>query len=118
MKTIIASICLVLIFAIKSCSSTSDYNLQKSRERGYADGVIKGKNEAETVFSRKLEQQKNDYEALLLQKKNELEQKVKDTYHEGVQKGIQKMTEEINSAVTIKTDNKKSKRKKSKQNWN
>jgi hypothetical protein len=103
---------------IKSCSKTSDSNLQREKEKGYNVGVLEGKKAAESDYTKKMEKLKNDYENLLEKNKNILEGKVTESYNQGVQQGIEKMTEEINSVMTIKTDNKKTKSKKTKQNWN
>lgn len=117
---VICAICLFFMISvgIKSCSKTSDSNLQREKEKGYNTGVLEGKKAAESDFTKKMEKLKNDYEALLEKNKDILEGKVTESYNQGIQQGIEKMTEEINSAMTIKTDNKKTKSKKTKQNWN
>lgn len=117
---VICAICLLFMISagIKSCSKTSDMNLQREKEKGYNTGVLEGKKAAESDYTKKMEKLKNEYEALLEKNKGILEGKVTESYNQGVQQGIEKMTEEINSAMTIKTDNKKTKSKKSKQNWN
>lgn len=117
---IICTICLLFLLGagIKSCSKTSDSNLQREKERGYNTGVLEGKKVAESDYTKKMEILKSDYEQLLEKNRNTLEEKVTESYNQGIQQGIDKMTEEINSVVTIKTDNKKQKSKKSKQNWN
>lgn len=117
---VICAICLFFMISagIKSCSKTSDSNLQREKEKGYNTGVLEGKKAAESDYTKKMEKLKNDYEALLEKNKGILEGKVTESYNQGIQQGIEKMTEEINSAMTIKTDNKKTKSKKTKQNWN
>lgn len=117
---VICAICLLLMISagIKSCTKTSDSNLQREKEKGYNTGVLEGKKAAESDYTKKMEKLKNDYEALLEKNKGILEGKVTESYNQGIQQGIEKMTEEINSAMTIKTDNKKTKSKKTKQNWN
>lgn len=117
---VICAICLLFMISagIKSCSKTSDSNLQREKEKGYNTGVLEGKKAAESDYTKKMEKLKNDYEALLEKNKGILEGKVTESYNQGIQQGIEKMTEEINSAMTIKTDNKKTKSKKTKQNWN
>ena len=117
---VICAICLFFMISvgIKSCSKTSDSNLQREKEKGYNTGVLEGKKAAESDYTKKMEKLKNDYEALLEKNKDILEGKVTESYNQGIQQGIEKMTEEINSAMTIKTDNKKTKSKKTKQNWN
>lgn len=117
---VICAICLLFMISagIKSCSKTSDSNLQREKEKGYNVGVLEGKKAAESDYTKKMEKLKNDYEALLEKNKGILDGKVTESYNQGVQQGIEKMTEEINSAMTIKTDNKKTKYKKTKQNWN
>lgn len=117
---VICAICLFFMISvgIKSCSKTSDSNLQREKEKGYNTGVLEGKKAAESEYTKKMEKLKNDYEALLEKNKGILEGKVTESYNQGIQQGIEKMTEEINSAMTIKTDNKKTKSKKTKQNWN
>lgn len=117
---VICAICLLFMISagIKSCSKTSDINLQREKEKGYNTGVLEGKKAAESDYTKKMEKLKNEYEALLEKNKGVLEGKVTESYNQGVQQGIEKMTEEINSAMTIKTDNKKTKSKKTKQNWN
>ena len=117
---VICAICLFFMISvgIKSCSKTSDSNLQREKEKGYNTGVLEGNKAAESDYTKKMEKLKNDYEALLEKNKGILEGKVTESYNQGIQQGIEKMTEEINSAMTIKTDNKKTKSKKTKQNWN
>lgn len=117
---VICAICLLFMIStgIKSCSKTSDSNLQMEKARGYNTGVLEGKKAAESDYTKKMEKLKNDYEDLLEKNKNILEGKVTESYNQGIQQGIEKMTEEINSVMTIKTDNKKTKSKKTKQNWN
>lgn len=117
---VICAICLFFMISvgIKSCSKTSDSNLQREKEKGYNTGVLEGKKAAESDYTKKMEKLKNDYEALLEKNKDILEGKVTESYNQGIQQGIEKMTEEINSAMTIKTDNKKTKSKKTRQNWN
>ncbi len=117
-KILIISACLVIIFCIKSCIQTRDSNLKRSKDEGYYDGVKKGKSKAETEFSQELEKSKIEYEAFLQSEKNVLEQKVTAAYNEGHHKGEEKMSEDIQAAMKINTENKKTKKKKSKQNWN
>lgn len=112
--------CLIIVLSagIISCSKASEVNLQREREKGYNSGLAEGRKAAESDYTKKMEKQKNDYEELLEKNKNILEGKVTESYNQGIQQGIEKMTEEINSAMTIKTDNKKTKSKKAKKNWN
>lgn len=114
---VICAICLLFI-GIKSCTKTTDSNLQREKEKGYNVGVFEGKKAAESDYTKKMEKLQNDYEDFLEENTKKLEGKVTESYNQGIQQGIEKMTEEINSAMTIKTDNKKTKSKKTKQNWN
>ena len=98
---VICAICLLFMISagIKSCSKTSDSNLQREKEKGYNVGVLEGKKAAESDYTKEMEKLKNDYEALLEKNKGILEGKVTESYNQGVQQGIEKMTEEINSAI-------------------
>ena len=109
---------IVICSGIKSCNKGSERNLSNEREKGYNLGLIEGQKAAKSDYTKKMEKLKNDYEALLEKDRKDLEVKVTESYNQGIQQGKDKMTEEINAAITIKTGNKKQKSKKSKQNWN
>ena len=118
---ILAAICLCFILGagVKSCKKTSEANLKIEKENGYKKGFNDGKQKAEEDFLNILEQNKKNYEFQLEKDKAAFEQRVTESYNEGLQKGIAEMTEEINSAITINTETKqKTKSKKSKKNWN
>lgn len=75
---VICAICLLFMISagIKSCTKTSDSNLQREKEKGYNVGVFEGKKAAESDYAKKMEKLKNDYEALLEKNKGILEGKV------------------------------------------
>lgn len=110
-------LCFILSAGIKSCKKTNDENLKIEREKGYKQGFSDGKIKAETDFTKIIEQEKKDFESQLEKDKVFYEQKFLESYNDGLQKGIEKISEEINSAITIQTEEKQ-KLKKSKQNWN
>ncbi|MBR1639341.1 MAG: hypothetical protein IJ688_08145 [Treponema sp.] len=117
---VLCAICFLIILSsgIKACNNGSERSLSKERERGYNSGLVEGKKAAEIDYTKKIEKLKSDYESLLEKKKNDLEVQVTESYKQGIQQGKDKMTEEINSVITIKTGKKKQKAKKTKQNWN
>ena len=117
-KILIVSLCFIAFFGIKSCVQTSDSSLERAENNGYFEGVKKGKAKAETEFSQKLEKAKNEYETILQSEKKALELKVSAAFDDGHQQGVKKMSEDIQAAMVINTENKKTKKKKSKQNWN
>ena len=75
---VICAICLLFMISagIKSCTKTSDSNLRREKEKGYNVGVFEGKKAAESDYAKKIENLKNDYEALLEKNKGILEGKV------------------------------------------
>lgn len=108
----------VAIVGIKGCSNRSVTNLKNEEDRGYKAGFLKGQQEAESTYKRKMEEEINNYEKILSTEKANLEKKVSEAYSNGLQQGIETMTQEIESVITINEDNKKAAKKKSKKNWN
>lgn len=113
-------ICVIVVafVGIKGCSNRSETILKAEEDRGYKAGFLKGQQEAESTYKRKMEEEINNYENMLLTEKNNLEKKVSEAYSNGLQQGIETMTKEIESVITINDDDKKVTKKKSKKNWN
>ncbi len=120
MQKILLEIGAVSIFLcfVRSCYITSNGHLKTVRENGYKNGVLKGKRKAEDDCLRKMKQNQAYYENLLEDNKKVFEEKVVESYNQGKKAGEQKMTEEINSAMTINTKNKRKKKKSGKEKWN
>lgn len=108
----------VAIVGIKGCSNRSVTNLKNEEDRGYKAGFLKGQQEAESTYKRKMEEEINNYEKILSTEKANLEKKVSEAYSNGLHQGIETMTQEIEAVITINEDNKKAAKKKSKKNWN
>ena len=108
----------IFICCVRSCYVTSDGHLKTVKENGYKAGVSKGKQKAENDYLKKLNQNQAYYENLLEENQKKFEERVVESYNQGKQAGEQKMTEEINSAMTINTKNKRKKKKSGKEKWN
>ena len=115
---IVICLCCIISTGIKSKKRTNDSNLKIERDNGYKKGYVNGQIKAEEDFSKILEKNKKEYEAKLESDRTVLEKKILDSYNEGLQNGIDKMTEEINSAIKINTEEKQNLQKQKKQNWN
>ena len=116
----VIGICLSFVIGScsKSCTMTSESNLKIERERGYKDGLEKGKKAAEKDYYKKYEKLKADYDSQFERNKKIFEEKVSFAYKEGELKGTEEMTAEINSVMTINTEKKNQAKRKAKQNWN